>query len=94
MDRNEQGQGEGMASGEQSERLERLRGLIRRMDRTVDTTRDKRLGRVMVEPTASPASIPFPKASTPSTSGKPRAVAKSLQDFEAVFARLTDRQAG
>lgn len=94
MDRNEQGQGEGMASAEQSERLERLRGLIRRMDRTVDTTRDKRLGRVMVEPTASPASIPFPKASTPSTSGKPRAVAKSLQDFEAVFARLTDRQAG
>jgi len=94
MDRNEQGQGEGVVSGEQSERLERLRGLIRRMDRTVDTTRDKRLGRVMVEPATPPPAIPFPKASTPSTSGKPRAVAKSLQDFEAVFARLTDRQAG
>ena len=61
MDRNEQGQGEGVASGEQSERLERLRGLIRRMDRTVDTTRDKRLGRVMVEPGSAPQVIPFPR---------------------------------
>jgi HAMP domain-containing protein len=80
-------------SGGSPTRFEHLRGLLRRMDRIVDSTRDQRLGRVIVEPTA-PAPIPFPKAQSASTSGKPRAVAKSLQDFEAAFARLTDRQVG
>lgn len=75
-------------------KFEHLRGLLQRMDRTVDSTRDRRTGKVMVEPTTTPASIPFPRAAQPSASGKPRAVAKSLQDFEAAFARLTDRQAG
>jgi hypothetical protein len=49
---------------------------------------------VIVEPATAPASIPFPKAQAAASSGKPRAVAKSLQDFEAAFARLTDRQVG
>ncbi len=86
---------EGMqgASGTAPTRFEHLRGLLRRMDRTVDSTRDRRLGKPP-EPTPAPAAIPFPKATTPTANGKPRAVAKSLQDFEAAFARLTDRQAG
>lgn len=75
-------------------RFEHLRGLLRRMDSTVDSTRDRRLGRVMVEPSPVPAALPFPKASAASDAGKPRAVAKSLSDFEAAFARLTERQAG
>jgi hypothetical protein len=60
----------------------------------VDSTRDRRLGRVSVDPATAPASIPFPKARAAASSGKPRAVAKSLQDFEAAFARLTNRQVG
>jgi hypothetical protein len=48
----------------------------------------------MVEPSPVPAALPFPKAAAASGSGKPRAVAKSLSDFEAAFARLTERQAG
>ncbi len=89
------GSEESMASGAGSAptRFEHLRGLLRRMDSTVDSTRDRRMGRVMVEPTPAPAAIPFPRATAPA-SGKPRAVAKSLSDFEAAFARLTDRQAG
>ncbi|MFM1830226.1 MAG: hypothetical protein RLZZ558_566 [Planctomycetota bacterium] len=75
-------------------RFEHLRGLLRRMDSTVDNTRDRRLGRVMVEPAPVPAALPFPKAAAASSPGKPRAVAKSLSDFEAAFARLTERQAG
>ena len=80
-------------AGSAPTRFEHLRGLLRRMDSTVDNTRDRRLGRVMVEPAPAPAAIPFPKASAPD-SGKPRAVAKSLSEFEAAFARLADRQAG
>ncbi len=88
------GREESMTSGAGSAptRFEHLRGLLRRMDSTVDSTRDRRLGRVMVEPTPAPATIPFPKPAV--TSDKPRAVAKSLSDFEAAFARLADRQAG
>jgi hypothetical protein len=77
----------------QPTKFEHLRGLLQRMDRTVDSTRDKRMGKVMVEP-AAPAPIPFPRASVPTASGKPRAVAKSLQDFDAAFARAAGRQAG
>ena len=89
------GTNEGMqgASGTTPTRFEHLRGLLRRMDRTVDSTRDRRLGKPP-EPAPPPAAIPFPKAVSPGTAGKPRAVAKSLQDFEAAFARLTDRQVG
>jgi hypothetical protein len=94
METNSTGEGMQAGQGGAPTRFEHLRGLLRKMDRTVDSTRDQRLGRVIVEPTAPPAAIPFPKAVTPSASGKPRAVAKSLQDFEAAFARLADRQAG
>lgn len=89
------GNEEGMTNGAGAAptRFEHLRGLLRRMDTTVDSTRDRRLGKVMVEPASAPAAIPFPRQAAPS-SGKPRAVAKSLSDFEAAFARLTDRQAG
>jgi hypothetical protein len=93
METNSNGNGMQGGSGGSPTRFEHLRGLLRRMDRIVDSTRDQRLGRVIVEPT-TPAPIPFPKAQSASTSGKPRAVAKSLQDFEAAFARLTDRQVG
>lgn len=83
------------SSGASPTRFEHLRGLLRRMDRTVDSTRDRRLGKPP-EAVPPPAAIPFPKAaaSGPSASGKPRAVAKSLQEFEAAFARLTERQVG
>lgn len=64
------------------------------MDRTVDSTRDRRTGKVMVEPITTSGPIPFPRTAQPSSSGKPRAVAKSLQDFEAAFARASGRQAG
>ena len=74
-------------------RFEHLRGLLRRMDSTVDSTRDRRMGRVVVEPAPAPAAIPFPRQAAPA-SDKPRAVAKSLSDFEAAFARLAERQAG
>lgn len=94
METNSTGNGMQGGSGAVPTRFEHLRGLLRRMDRIVDSTRDQRLGRVIVEPTAPPASIPFPKAQAAASSGKPRAVAKSLQDFEAAFARLTDRQVG
>ena len=94
METNSTGNGGQEGAGGAPTRFEHLRGLLRRMDRTVDSTRDQRLGRVIVETTAPPASIPFPKAQSPASSGKPRAVAKSLQDFEAAFARLTDRQVG
>jgi hypothetical protein len=93
MESNMSGTGTEGGTGGAPTRFEHLRGLLRRMDRIVDSTRDQRLGRVIVEPSAPPAAIPFPKAQAPS-SGKPRAVAKSLQDFEAAFARLTDRQVG
>jgi hypothetical protein len=80
-------------AGSAPTRFEHLRGLLRRMDSTVDNTRDRRMGRVMVEPAGAPAAIPFPVAAVPAN-GKPRAVAKSLSDFEAAFARLAERQAG
>jgi len=74
-------------------KLEHLRSLLMRMDRTVDSTRDRRIGRaIVVEPTLAP--IPFAKAVTAVASGKPRAVAKSLQDFDAAFNRVSSRQAG
>ncbi|MFZ4722149.1 MAG: hypothetical protein ACOYMI_03250 [Phycisphaerales bacterium] len=94
METNSTGNGVQGGSGGVPTRLEHLRGLLRRMDRIVDSTRDQRLGRVIVEPATAPASIPFPRAQAAASSGKPRAVAKSLQDFEAAFARLTDRQVG
>lgn len=81
-------------AGAQPTKFEHLRGLLQRMDRTVDSTRDRRMGKVMVEPTTTPAPIPFPRAAQANVSGKPRAVAKSLQDFEAAFARVSGRQAG
>lgn len=82
------------SGGNQPTKFEHLRGLLKRMDRTVDSNRDRRMGKVMVEPTTAPGPIPFPRAAQPSASGKPRAVAKSLQDFEAAFARASGRQAG
>ncbi|MBM4006333.1 MAG: hypothetical protein FJ292_02030 [Planctomycetes bacterium] len=94
METNLTGNGMQGGSGGVPTRFEHLRGLLRRMDRIVDSSRDQRLGRVIVAPTVAPASIPFPKAQATASSGKPRAVAKSLQDFEAAFARLTDRQVG
>jgi hypothetical protein len=95
METNSTGQGMQGGSGSTPTRFEHLRALLRRMDRTVDSTRDRRLGRPPEPAHApAPAAIPFPKATVPSASGKPRAVAKSLQDFEAAFARLADRQAG
>lgn len=86
--------GSGTSGGSQPTKFEHLRGLLKRMDRTVDSNRDRRMGKVMVEPNTAPAPIPFPRAAQPSASGKPRAVAKSLQDFEAAFARASGRQAG
>lgn len=40
---------------------------------------------------AAPAPIPFPAVSP---SGKPKARAKSLEEFDEAFKRLADRQAG
>jgi hypothetical protein len=57
----------------------------------METRRDERLGRGAAPPMQS---IAFPKPAAPTTgSGKPRATPKSLSDFEAAFARLTNRQA-
>lgn len=95
METNSTTQGTEGSSGGAPTRFEHLRGLLRRMDRTVDSTRDRRMGK-SPEATPPPAAIPFPKAvaASPGANGKPRAVAKSLQEFEAAFARLTDRQVG
>jgi len=98
-----------------SDNLERMRNLLARMERAVDTARDRRHGVVptpvvTVQPTdqpvgrpsaqanapqprtdPAPASLPFP---TPVSSGKPKARAKSLEDFDEAFKRLASRQAG
>lgn len=93
METNSTSQGREGSSGASPTRFEHLRGLLRRMDRTVDSTRDRRLGKPAEAAAPPPAALPFPKPAA-DASGKPRAVAKSLQDFEAAFARLTDRQVG
>ena len=78
--------------GEVGSKLEHLRGILSKLQQTMEARRDERMGR---KPTPQVAqNIAFPKpATTTSTSGKPRATPKSLSDFEAAFARLTSRQA-
>jgi hypothetical protein len=79
-------------AGAASSKLEHLRGILSKLQQTMEARRDERMGR---KPTPQPTqNIAFPKPiSTTSTSGKPRATPKSLSDFEAAFARLTSRQA-
>ena len=78
--------------GEVGSKLEHLRGILSKLQQTMEARRDERMGR---KPTPQVAqNIAFPKpATTTSTSGKPRATPKSLSEFEAAFARLTSRQA-
>jgi hypothetical protein len=78
--------------GEVGSKLEHLRGILSKLQQTMEARRDERMGR---KPTPlAPQNIAFPKpATTTSTSGKPRATPKSLSEFEAAFARLTSRQA-
>ena len=79
--------------GEVGSKLEHLRGILSKLQQTMEARRDERMGR---KPTPAPVAqnIAFPKpVTTTSTSGKPRATPKSLSDFEAAFARLTSRQA-
>ena len=81
-----------MQPGAVTSKLEHLRGILSKLQQTMEARRDERMGR---KPTPQVAqNIAFPKPSTTtSTSGKPRATPKSLSDFEAAFARLTSRQA-
>ncbi len=81
-----------MQTGAVTSKLEHLRGILSKLQQTMEARRDERMGR---KPTPQMAqNIAFPKpATTTSTSGKPRATPKSLSDFEAAFARLTSRQA-
>ena len=81
-----------MKPGAVTSKLEHLRGILSKLQQTMEARRDERMGR---KPTPQVAqNIAFPKpATTTSTSGKPRATPKSLSDFEAAFARLTSRQA-
>lgn len=75
-------------------KLEHLRGILSKLQQTMEMRRDERMGRKPALTTTSAQNIAFPKHSTTtSTSGKPRATSKSLTDFEAAFARLTSRQA-
>ena len=78
--------------GEVGSKLEHLRGILSKLQQTMEARRDERMGRKPTLP--APQNIAFPKpATTTSTSGKPRATPKSLSEFEAAFARLTSRQA-
>ena len=81
-----------MQPGAVTSKLEHLRGILSKLQQTMEARRDERMGR---KPTPQVAqNIAFPKpVTTTSTSGKPRATPKSLSDFEAAFARLTSRQA-
>jgi hypothetical protein len=77
-----------------SSKLEHLRGILSKLQQTMQARRDERMGRTTTTPAPVAQNIAFPKpATTTSTSGKPRATPKSLSDFEAAFARLTSRQA-
>ena len=88
-----------------SENLERMRGLLARMEQAVDSTRNNRTVTPatppVTAPAPAPAARPAPAAEAPrpipfsevSDSGKPKARAKSLEDFEAAFQRLSSRQA-
>ncbi len=97
-----QGNGNGNSNGQNRgsatsmSKFEHLRDLLRRMDSNVEIARNIRLGRVMVEPSSASHAESFPIAAAKmnSVTGKPRAIARSLGDFEAAFARLADRQAG
>lgn len=97
-----------------SDNLERMRALLSRMERAVDTARDRRHG-VTADPivlagpsgatTGGSAPAPagearraeLPTASlrfpAPPPSGKPKARAKSLEDFDEAFRRLAERRA-
>jgi len=76
-----------------SSKLEHLRGILSKLQQTMQARRDERMGRTTT-PVPVAQNIAFPKpATTTSTSGKPRATPKSLSDFEAAFARLTSRKA-
>ena len=81
-----------MQPGAVTSKLEHLRGILSKLQQTMEARRDERMGRKPTPPVAQ--NIAFPKpVTTTSTSGKPRATPKSLSDFEAAFARLTSRQA-
>ena len=84
-----------MQPGVANSKLEHLRGILSKLQQTMEARRDERMGRTTKPALAAvPQNIAFPKpVITPSTSGKPRATSKSLSDFEAAFARLTSRQA-
>jgi hypothetical protein len=80
--------------GEVGSKLEHLRGILSKLQQTMEARRDERMGRKPTPALSTPQNIAFPKpATTTSTSGKPRATPKSLSEFEAAFARLTSRQA-
>ena len=81
-----------MQPGAVTSKLEHLRGILSKLQQTMEARRDERMGRKPTPPVAQ--NIAFPKpVTTTSTSGKPRATPTSLSDFEAAFARLTSRQA-
>ncbi len=73
-------------------KLEHLRGILFKLQQAMQARRDERTGHKPAPKVEQ--SIAFPKTvSTASVSGKPRATPKSLSEFEAAFARLTNRQA-
>ncbi len=81
-----------MQTGAVTSKLEHLRGILSKLQQTMEARRDERMGRKPTPQMAQNSAFPKP-ATTTSTSGKPRATPKSLSDFEAAFARLTSRQA-